>query len=147
MCKFFDPLVSESLNNCIKTLTRSGSGGLYLDSLDHHVKRMLKIPGYLRYMDDVSLFANDRQQLQEAHQAIRQWLSSERKLTLKPRRDGIQPTSQPCTVLGFRVSRSGVLPGPKAKRRLKRRLRAAGSMGVDRLARSLQAYQGIMLSL
>ena len=123
------------------------SGGLYLDGLDHHVKRVFKIPGYLRYMDDFSLFADDRGQLEDAHQAIREWLASERKLALKSQREGVRPTSQAATVLGFRVSRSGVLPGPKAKRRLERRLRAARSMGVDRLARSLQAYRGMMLSL
>ena len=108
---------------------------------------MLKIPGYLRYMDDFSLFADDRRQLEEAHQAVREWLARERKLMLKSRCEGVQPTTLPCTVLGFRVSRSGVSPGPKAKRRLKRRLRNAESMGIERLVRSLRAYRGMMLSL
>ena len=95
----------------------------------------------------MALFGDDRGQLVEAREAIRAWLQSERKLSLKTRRDGVLPTGQPGTFLGFRVSRAGVSPGPKAKRRLKRRLRAAESLGLDRLERSLQAYRGMMLSL
>ncbi|MCG8419735.1 MAG: RNA-directed DNA polymerase [Proteobacteria bacterium] len=123
------------------------SGGLYLDGLDHYVKRELKIAAYLRYMDDFTLFGNDRAELEEAREAIRDWLARERKLSLKPARDRVQPCSQPSTVLGFRVSRAGVSPGSKAKRRLRARLRKAESLGVERLVRSLQAYRGMMLSL
>ena len=123
------------------------SGGLYLDGLDHFVKRRLRIPGYLRYMDDFSLFGDDAAGLERAREEIRGWLGSERHLALKGRRDGVQPTSQPSTFLGFRVSRAGVLPGPKARRRLRARLRAAESLGPRRLERSLRSYRGMMLSL
>ncbi len=119
------------------------SGGFYLDGLDHFVKRELKISGYLRYMDDCFSFADDRAELEEAREAIREWLLDERRLELKRRRDAVQPTSQPSTVLGFRVSRSGVAPGPKAKRRLKQRLLNVETTGVDHLARSLRAYRGL----
>lgn len=123
------------------------SGGLYLDGLDHYVKRVLKIVAYLRYMDDFTLFGNDRAALEEAREALREWLDRERRLALNPRRQAVQPTSQPSTFLGFRVSRSGLLPGPKAKRRLRRRLQNAEVLGVDRLARSLQAYRGVLLTI
>lgn len=103
------------------------SGGLYLDGLDHHVKRVLRVPGYLRYMDDLALFGDNRSQLETAREAIRAWLWHNRKLQLKTRRDGVLPASQPGTFLGYRVSRAGMSPGPKAKRRLKRRLRHAES--------------------
>ena len=45
-------------------------GNLYLDGLDHFVKRTLKVPGYLRYMDDFVLFSNDREQLVDASAAV-----------------------------------------------------------------------------
>jgi hypothetical protein len=123
------------------------SGGLYLDGLDHYVKRTLKIAAYQRYMDDCSLFSDDRAVLEDAREAIREWLWTKRRLTLNPRRLAVQPTAQPSTYLGFRVSRSGLLPGPKAKRRLKQRLRDAEALGTDRLVRSLRAYRGVLLTI
>lgn len=124
------------------------SGALYLDGLDHFVKRQLKIKGYLRYMDDFALFSDSRQELEEARTAIAEWLPKNRKLQLKPRRDGIVPTSQPSTWLGCRISRAGVVPGPKAKRRMKRRLRDDGTlMTREQLQRTLQAYKGLFLSI
>jgi retron-type reverse transcriptase len=123
------------------------SGALYLDGLDHYVKRTLKAPGYIRYMDDFVLFANDALLLEDAREAIRSWLQSERGLELKRRRDGVQPASHPSTYLGFRVSRAGVLPGPKAKRRLRQAMANTESMGGDRLERTLSAYRGLLLSI
>jgi hypothetical protein len=98
-------------------------------------------------MDDFTLFANDREQLEDWREVIREWLWRERRLTLKPKRQAVQPTTQPATYLGFRVSRAGLMPGPKAKRRLKQRLRNADVLGPDRLARSLKAYRGVLLTL
>ena len=123
------------------------SGGLYLDGLDHFVKRELKVRAYLRFMDDLALFGDDRAELEEIREAIREWLQRERHLELKARRDTVCPTSEPSTYLGFRVSRSGVLPGPKTKRRLRRRLRHAATVGPEGLARTLGAYRGLFLSL
>jgi hypothetical protein len=126
------------------------SGGLYLDGLDHYVKRTLKIAAYQRYMDDFTLFGNDRVLLEEAREAIREWLRQERQLELNPRRQRVQPTAQPSTYLGFRVSQAGLSPGPKAKRRLKRRLREAearGVKGLKGLVRGLRAYRGVLLTI
>jgi hypothetical protein len=123
------------------------SGGLYLNGLDHFVKRTLKVRGYLRYMDDFTLFGDCRRELEDHREAIREWLRGERRLELKRRRDGVRPTTQPSTFLGFRVSRAGVLPGPKAKRRLRRRLKNVETTGTEKLVRSLKAYRGLLLSV
>lgn len=130
-----------------KTDLSHWSGALYLDGLDHFVKRSLKVPGYLRYMDDFVLFGDDPAALEAAREAIRAWLLHERGLELKRRRDAVQPTTQPATYLGFRVSRAGILPGPKAKRRLKERLALADTLATDRLERCLTSYRGLLLSL
>ena len=44
----------------IGSLTSQWFANLVLDRLDHHVKEDLRIPGYVRYMDDFALFADDR---------------------------------------------------------------------------------------
>ncbi len=123
------------------------SGALYLDGLDHYVKRTLRVKGYLRYMDDLAFFGDDRAELEDVREQVRTWLLRERGLELKPRRDAVQPTTQPTTCLGFRISRAGLLPGPKAKRRLKRLLEHGDELGHDRLVRSLVSYRGLLLSI
>ena len=47
---------------------------------DHWVKRGLRIPQYQRYQDDMTLFADDRRQLEEARAAIGAWLYEHRRL-------------------------------------------------------------------
>jgi hypothetical protein len=98
-------------------------------------------------MDDMTLFHDDHRTLEDARDAIRDWLWSERRLELKSYDHTLQPTAQPSTFLGFRVSRSGLAPGPKAKRRLKQRLRRTEDLGTAALVRGLRAYRGMMLSI
>ncbi len=121
------------------------SGLLYFDGLDHFVKRTLKVPGYLRYMDDFSLFTDDREQLLSARTQIAEWLLRERGLTLGRKRWEVFDTRDPTRFVGYRVSRAGVAPGPKVKRRLRKRLRAAAARGTDSLARSIASYRGVFL--
>lgn len=121
------------------------SGGLYLDGFDHFVKRTLRCPAYLRYMDDFVLFHNDRGFLEEALSAIVEWLRKHRELELHPRRF-LRPTSQAGTYLGFRISRAGLAPGPKMKRRLHQRL-MANRRDPEKLRRSLLAYRGLITTI
>lgn len=121
------------------------SGALYLDGLDHFIKRDLKFRAYLRYMDDLVLFENDPVRLEEARSSIAEWLSQHRRLELNPKRWAVTPTIQPSVYLGYRLSRSGILPSRKMKKRMKKRLRALARQGDrDRLFRSLQSYRALM---
>lgn len=122
------------------------SGALYLDGLDHFVKRTLKIPGFLRYMDDFTLFSDDAALLERARAAIAGWLAQERGLRLNERRWAVQPTGDPSVFLGFRVDqRTGIAPGPKMRRSFKRKVRAAGRGDPQRLLRTLRSYRGLFL--
>jgi retron-type reverse transcriptase len=119
------------------------SGGIYLDGLDHHVKRVLKVPGYLRYMDDFVLFAERAEALLQARDLIADWLERERGLTLKHPQAPPLDNRLPAVFLGFRISRAGIGPGPKALRRLRRRLRRADDLDPEQLARRLRAFRGM----
>ena len=122
------------------------SGGFYLDGLDHYIKRELKCRAYLRYMDDMALFGDDRGWLCEARDAIRDWLGRERGLRLKDADAPVLSTAQPAGFLGYRVARSGLMPGAKARRRLRQRLRRAHDLPYDALVRSLAAYRGVWMT-
>jgi hypothetical protein len=109
------------------------------------VTRELKIPGYLRYMDDFVLFDNDAGRLNRVSDAIERWLAKERSLRLNPVHREIVPTSAPALFLGYRITRAGIAPSRKLRRRLKRRLARAVAGGEEALHRTLASYRGLLL--
>ncbi len=120
-------------------------GTFYLDGLDHMIKRELKVKGYLRYMDDMALFHNNRSRLAEARTVIVEWLNNERRLQLNPKCGTVLHNINPSVFLGYRVSRSGVTPSGKLYRSMKRRLRTAANKGEDALVRSIKSYRGLLM--
>lgn len=121
---------------------------LYLDGLDHFVKRELKVPGYVRYVDDLLLLADDAAQLADARQRIGTWLFNERGLRLKWPDASVRSCRETLVCLGHAITREGLRPLPRAKRKL----RAVASNWVwtgqpDRqeMARSLAARMGNLL--
>jgi len=116
---------------------------LYLDGVDHLIKRTLKVRAYLRYMDDLVLFADDRAALADARAAITAWLAEHRRLSLGP--SHIVDAREPCTFLGYRVSPSGLSAGKKMRRRLPPRVRAAARRGPRALERTLQSYRALVV--
>lgn len=47
--------------------------------------------------------------------------------------------------MGYRVSRAGVVPGRKARKRARLRIQAAAARGDESLRRCLASYRGIYL--
>ena len=109
------------------------------------IKRELKIPGYERYMDDLVLFADDKALLLDARTAIAAWLQDERQLQMNPKHLTVEPTRTPAVFLGYRISRAGLAPSRKLRRRFRRRLRAAAAQGEETLVRSIRSYRGLLL--
>ncbi len=101
---------------------------------------ILKITGYLRYVDDFVLFATERQRLEQAREAIRLWLAEERGLALNPKHGQLRPARAPATFLGYRISRAGIAPSRKLRRRFRRRIEQAAAEGEEALERCLQSY-------
>jgi excisionase family DNA binding protein len=120
-------------------------GNFYLDGLDHVIKRVLKIPGYGRFMDDLVLFADDNIPLLDARESIAAWLAEHRGLRLNPKHLSIEPTRTPAVLLGYRVSRAGISPSRKLRRRFRGKLREAAANGEDALCRTIRSYQGLLL--
>jgi len=120
------------------------AANLYLHGLDELVKRELKIRGYLRYMDDSVLFANDRDTLVAARDLIASWLRQARGLDLNPKYGGIESTKVPSCFLGYRVSRAGLAPSRKLRRRLRANVQRAAKRGPDALVRTIRSYRGLL---
>jgi hypothetical protein len=119
------------------------SGALYLDGLDHHLRRELHVPGHIRYMDDVVLFHDDRAALEGAVEAMREWLRRERGLSLKPG-GSVCSTREPMRLLGWRLNRSGLVPSPKLTRNLRRSIEDAAARGPGAMERTVVAWRGLV---
>lgn len=96
-----------------------------LHDLDHAVQRQLKVPGYVRYVDDLLLFHDSRPALREARAFIGAWLWRERRLRLKHPEARVQACSGTLIALGHALRREAAAPAPRSWRRLRRRLTEA----------------------
>ena len=68
----------------IGNLTSQYFANHYLSLADHYVKESLKIKAYVRYMDDIVLWHNDRKILIKASSQLKQYSENKLKLELKP---------------------------------------------------------------
>jgi hypothetical protein len=86
----------------IGNLTSQFWANVYLDSLDQFVKRELKCPAYVRYVDDLILFADDKPTLWKWRAAVLECLAGLR-LTVHLERAHPRPVSEGLPFLGFTV--------------------------------------------
>ncbi len=107
----------------IGNLTSQLFANLYLDRLDHFVKEVLRVRGYLRYVDDFALFHDDPDQLVDWRDRIAGFLEG-RRLMLHPGKTCIASTAEPAEFLGY-VLAPGNRRLPEANvRRFRNRLRS-----------------------
>jgi RNA-directed DNA polymerase len=84
----------------IGNLTSQLFGNVYLNPLDHFVKEVLRVPGYVRYVDDFALFGKDPAQLQDWRERVEVFLAK-RRLSLHPRKTALEPCALPALFLGY----------------------------------------------
>jgi len=128
----------------IGNLTSQFWGNVYLDPVDHLIKRELRCQGYVRYVDDLLLFADDKCTLWAWKAAVEDRLMRLR-LTVHPGSHP-RPVSEGIPFLGFIVypqrRRLKRRKGVQFQRRLQRLHDAweAGRLSADRLAASIQGW-------
>lgn len=101
----------------IGNLTSQFFANFYLNGFDHFVKETLKAHQYLRYVDDFSLFSDDRSFLEAARVEIERYLTTLR-LKLHPVKTQLFETRYGANFVGFRI-----LPGSSAPRSVRIRVR------------------------
>lgn len=68
----------------IGNLTSQYFANHYLSGLDHDIKEVLKIKAYVRYMDDMILWHDDKAVLKDTYLAIKQYVETTLQCALKP---------------------------------------------------------------
>lgn len=76
--------VNQNKGVPIGNLTSQYFANHYLALVDHYVKETLKIRAYVRYMDDIVLWYDNKKMLLNAGASLKEYSESKLKLTLKP---------------------------------------------------------------
>ena len=93
----------RSLGLPIGNLTSQFFANVYLHELDKFAKHNLRCKPYLRYMDDFILFSNDKTQLHAWKDALRDFLATELRLILHPKKSVVFPVTEGLDFCGFRI--------------------------------------------
>ncbi|MCB9150260.1 MAG: RNA-dependent DNA polymerase [Caldilineaceae bacterium] len=129
----------------IGNLTSQFWANVYLNPLDHFVKRELKCPAYVRFVDDMLLFGHDKATLWQYRTALIHFLAGLR-LTLHATRCQPRPVAEGIPFLGFvlyphqrRLKRR---KGIAYRRRLRSLLvaQAAGDIPLAKVTASVQGW-------
>lgn len=111
----------------IGNLTSQWWGNIYLNRFDHFVKEELRVPGYIRYVDDFVLFGASSGQLHDWKSAISAYLNRLR-LSLHPQKSQVYQVEKGVPFLGFKVFKEYRTVRKQKPRRYKRFLRKQMSM-------------------
>lgn len=106
----------------IGNLTSQHFANFYLSGLDHFVKEILRIKGYIRYMDDLVLFADDKDALWDAKMRIDHYLEDKLRIKCKPSALLLAPVFQGLPFLGFRIFPGVVRVSRKGWRRFRQKV-------------------------
>jgi RNA-directed DNA polymerase len=94
---------------------------VYLDLLDQELER--RGVSFVRYADDVAIFAGSQQAAERIYEGVVQWLRKHLKLEVNTDKSGVGPTDD-SSLLGYRIRSNGSLQvAPKAMQRYKQRVR------------------------
>lgn len=112
--------VSEGRGIPIGNLTSQYFANYYLSSLDHYVKEELKMPIYIRYMDDILMFENDKEKIKRSVNLIKKYSIEKLKLSLKT--PVIKYTEDTVSFLGYKIGRNIVLLNSRSRNRFCKKL-------------------------
>jgi len=130
----------------IGNLTSQHFANLYLGELDHHLKARERVRGYLRYMDDLLLFADDKPSLHLWLAALRDLLAERLGLALKAGATRLAPVTEAIPFLGFRIYPGVIRLDRRSLRRFRRQVRVrertyrVGEIGLDDLSGSVASH-------
>lgn len=129
----------------IGNLTSQFWANVYLNPLDHFIKRALKCHGYVRYVDDLLLFGADKAALHAYRRAIIDFAATLRQ-KFHEERAAVFPTGTGIPFLGWRVypdhRRLKRRNGIKFQRRFARLIKeyVSGQITLERLSASVNGW-------
>ncbi len=132
--------------NCglpIGNLTSQLFGNIYLNKLDHFIKRTLKMRYYGRYVDDMFLIHHDKALLLTAIERIRSFLAGELALTLHPHKVYLQNITKGFPFLGAYILPYRTYPGRRIAHNAQMAFKCKNSNTALQKAREI-SYLGLL---
>ncbi|MCF7793247.1 MAG: reverse transcriptase/maturase family protein [Candidatus Cloacimonetes bacterium] len=114
----------------IGNLTSQLFANYYLSEFDHFCKERLHQKFYIRYMDDILIFGDDKEILYRIKKEIEAFLS-EIRLHVHPHKNAISKTKHGVNFLGFRYNNNAIKLQNRNLIRFKRKLRAFSSREIS----------------
>ena len=112
--------VKEDTGIPIGNLTSQYFANFYLSFLDHYAKENLKIPVYVRYMDDILLFGCDKNEVKNKVVMVKRYIAEELRLELKP--EVLLHTNSGVSFLGYSIYKNKILLSRRSKIRFKKKM-------------------------
>jgi len=134
----------------IGNLTSQLFANIYMNEFDQFVKHRLKVKYYARYTDDFVIVSQDKKELVEILEPVREFVSSELKLELHPNKVSIRKLHNGVDFLGYVILPHQKLLRTKTKRRvykgLIRRVQEYkdGKADKESVEKSLHSYLGAL---
>ena len=104
----------------IGNLTSQYFANYYLSAFDHYFKEQQKAKKYIRYMDDILIYSNSKDELIKYYNNAEYYVNERLKLHLKPAI--INSVTSGAPFLGFLVKPAGIYLQQKTKMRYKTRI-------------------------
>lgn len=123
---------------------------IYLNELDWHIKRTLKIKYYLCYCDDFIILSEGKDYLFKTIKEIKRFLGQDLRLCLHEKKITIRKYRQGIDFLGYVVRPHYKILRTKTKRRIFKKLTKGkyllerGDLSQESFAQSLQSYLGVL---
>lgn len=127
----------------IGNLSSQFLANVYLNELDQFVNKKLKITAYARYVDDFLIFSNSKTKVIQARNQIKEFLKTELKLTLHPKKQQIQTTWHGIPFVGYFIKPGGAQVRRNVVKTLKNKLFYAQKLkNLPQIITSLNSYYG-----
>jgi len=120
LLKIFEQIIKSYSTNKDKgvpigNLTSQYFANFYLAFLDHYLKEELQIKYYIRYMDDMVVWSNSKDELKRVSALIKNFLINKLRLELKPL--VLNRTSLGVSFLGYKIFPNFMKLNNRSKRR------------------------------
>ena len=128
----------------IGSLTSQHFANFYLGWCDRFIKEERRVPGYVRYMDDMALWAGSTAELSSTLEAMRSFLAERLQLTVKPE-PYLNRTGRGMDFLGCRLFPTHLRLNGRSRRRLSPQAASPGPClagGPDERTRGAAAQRG-----
>jgi len=130
----------------IGNLTSQLFSNIFLNRFDHWVIKVLRCPHYGRYVDDFYIIHQDPKYLKSLIPTIRDYLKTEFKLTLHPKKIYFQSSKRGCSFLGAFIKGRQCFAGKRLSKHFKATARdcASGELSERQVVARMNSYLGLL---